>query len=289
MKEWRKQHQPMRKHNKRKAYDELHPTEQYKRRKLGKEALERIGVPAVALLTPPLPSQLIHLSTANRKLFRKTFPYFHLPSEKKIIKYKQQLSLTHGTETSIAKINNLIIAYLTDPIKFINIITNQSSFISIGIDKGNDTTKIGISYEVNNSIHYAALLISTGKDNYEELNILKTSVLQYKGLSSRYTNIFQILQHIIKDERVNRKVFFSSDLSCTNTILGIKSSSSHHPCPICLVDKKELNKSSTQRDRSVIKNTRTTQNKHSEKYNPLLDIQPTRIVPPSLHIFFRDR
>jgi hypothetical protein len=265
------------KSKKRKEWHECSSTTKWSRRIRAKKALEEIGIPAWEVVPHLQPSQFIHLSTAERNTIRNALPQFHFPSERLFIQLKEEVATSHATQTSTTTISEQIIAYLTDPILFTQIIAQQSAFISIGIDKGNDTTKIGVSYEYDQKTRYAALLISTGKDNYDDLNALRNG-LQFIGKSKNCRNIYQVLQHMIADERVNRKVFFHADWNCMNSILGLKSASSLYPCPICLVEKGKLHSSAPMRHRMVI-------GSKAQKHEPLLFIHPNRIVPLPLHIF----
>jgi hypothetical protein len=74
--------------SKRKNYDDLAPRERFKRRKLGKTALEEIGIPAIELVPTPPPSQFIHLSTSQRNTIRKSLPLYPFPSERLFVKKK---------------------------------------------------------------------------------------------------------------------------------------------------------------------------------------------------------
>ncbi len=158
--------------NKRKSFEECSPATKTKRRREGHAALERIGVPPEELITIT-PESLLSLSTSVRKLLRAFLPQLHIPSEKLMIRQKLLAAAEKGTTTASCLIGKQHVAYLTEPLKFIDYITNHSSFISIGLDKGNDTTKLGISYERGQKIHYAALMVSTGDDTYENLMELK--------------------------------------------------------------------------------------------------------------------
>jgi hypothetical protein len=158
--------------NKRKAFDECSPASKSKRREEGSDALKKIGVLPEELIKIS-PISLLPLPTSVRRLIRQFLPQLHLPSEKLIIREKLLAAEQKGTNTEIIIVGDQQVAMLSDPLKFINCVTNYSSFISIGIDKGNGTTKIGISYEIKNRIHYSALLVSTGDDTYEDLMELK--------------------------------------------------------------------------------------------------------------------
>lgn len=174
---------PISRINKRKSFEECSPVTKSKRRKEGIASLERIGVPPEELITIT-PESLLSLSTNVRKLLRAFLPQLHIPSEKLMIRQKLLAAAEKGTTTASCLIGKQHVAYLTEPLKFIDHITNHSSFISIGIDKGNDTTKLGISYERGNKIHYAALMVSSGDDTYEDLMELKKKTQIFKVLPS---------------------------------------------------------------------------------------------------------
>jgi len=158
--------------NKRKSFEECSPATKSKRRKEGSNALKQIGVLPEELIKIS-PISLLPLPTSVRRVIREFLPQLHLPSEKLIIREKLLAADQKGTQTETITVGHQQVAMLSDPLKFINYVTNYSSFISIGIDKGSGSTKIGISYEINNRIHYSALLVSSGDDTYEDLMELK--------------------------------------------------------------------------------------------------------------------
>lgn len=61
-----------------------------------------------------------------------------------MIKCKQLLAVTHATETGTFANG----AYVTDPIRFVSILCAQSSFHAVSGDKGDDYTKLGVTYSV---------------------------------------------------------------------------------------------------------------------------------------------
>jgi hypothetical protein len=168
-------------------------------------------------------------------------------------------------------------SYVTDPIKYINTVTKNSKYITIGGDYGGTTTKLGITYNnKNNKSIFDPVLIFNHKDIYESLSFFNTKdIIKFTGESSQFNTIFEVLQHIIN----TRNTFLNGDWSFINTILGIGSPSSSCPCPICLVKRKSLNVAASLRTSFTIdKDT-------SQKYIPLLSISPHRIVPLPLHLF----
>jgi hypothetical protein len=265
---------------KRKEWDECGHSTRWERRIRAKRALEQIGIPASEVQDDVPAAQIVTLSTAERRRFRRAASDVHLPCEQSCIKTKLIAAASFATETRVMLFPGQVVAHLTDPIKFVNIIAQQSSYISIGVDTGNSTTKIGVGYEYEDTTRYAALMITSGKDNYSDMKALKNMDMHYIGESARYKHIFEVLQHIINDERVNRKVYLHADWNGLNAILGLKSAVSLNPCPICLVRKSELNTLKMPPLRHYKRN-----GAHAQKDEALLDVRPDRIVPLPLHIY----
>jgi hypothetical protein len=235
-------------------------------------AVGEIGVPPAALLDIDA-HQLLGTSTAFRRQLRAVLPHLPLPGETAMVKEKLRVAEQQGTATESRKIGEQHVAYLSNPLFFINIVTNYSSFICIGIDKGNQSTKIGISYECQNRITYSALMVSSGDDTYEDLLELKEN-----------TPIFNTLQSLIDNEKQNQKVFVCCDMKTINAIIGIKQASSNNPCPICITHKSKLNHMGNERQQ--VAHTRSTSARNSENDEvPLLNVKSKRIVPIPLHIY----
>ena len=264
----------------RKEWDECGHSTRWERRIRAKRVLDEIGIPAGEVHDHLPAAQFLSLSTAERRRFKRTASDVQIPCERSCVKAKLNAAASLATETKTVLFPPQVAAYLTDPIKFTNIIAQQSSYISIGIDAGNNTTKIGVGYECNDTTRYAALMVSSGKDNYSDMSGLKNINMQYIGESARYKHIFDVLQHIINDERVNRKVYLHADWNGLNAILGLKSAVSLNPCPICLVKKSELNTLKMPPLRHYKRN-----GAHAQKNEALLDVRPDRIVPLPLHIY----
>ncbi len=86
-------------HSKR-PYEDIGSTQRNLRRKLGREALAAIGVPASALCDPkPTPAAMLALTTAERRKVR-TVDSMTIASEKKMTECKLTLAATHGTRTA---------------------------------------------------------------------------------------------------------------------------------------------------------------------------------------------
>jgi hypothetical protein len=114
-----------------------------------------------------------------------------------------------------------------------------------------------------------------GGDSWEELNVLKEENLTpFTGSSTSHPHIFSVLQHLID----TRSAFVNGDWAFINNLLGLMNCNATHPCPICIVSHKNFTGSSRYR---------TAKDKHSlhESNQPLLAIDPERIVPTPLHLF----
>ncbi len=175
--------------------------------------LDEIGVPLNIIQPPPTPSpvDLLHLSTAERERFR-SVRGVRLPCEQTINACKKLLATSHATETDTFASG----AYVTDPLRYVSVLCAQSSFIAVGGDKGEDHTKLGITYSIrgpeqlrklpNGKIrkkhpyiqHFAPLLVYAGNDDWEDMNTLCAPALTpFKGDSSSFPHIFAVLQHLI--------------------------------------------------------------------------------------------
>ena len=275
-------------------YDTLQSTQQWKRRKqlhsAIAEASQQIGCPveALHLQQRTTPEELLHLTTAERERIR-TVPSLHIPCEQNMIKCKQLLATSHATETGTFANG----AYITDPVRFVSVLCAQSSFIAVGGDKGDDHTKLGITYSMrgpeqfrklpNGKIrkkhsylqHFASLLVYVGDDDWQDMDRLTTpSLTPFMGDSAAFPHIFAVLQHFIDA----RSSFLNGDWPFINAVLGLMSPSATHPCPICIISHNSFTKSSRYR---------TPADKHSlhPEHSPLLTISPERIIPTPLHLF----
>jgi hypothetical protein len=206
-----------------------------------------------------------------------------------MIKCKQLLATSHATETGTFANG----AYITDPIRFVSVLCAQSPFLAVGGDKGDDLTKLGITYSVRGreqyrklpngkfrkkhpyTQHFAPLIVYAGDDDWEDMNELTTpSLTPFTGDSSRFPHIFAVLQHLID----TRGAFLNGDWCFINAVLGLMASSATHPCPICIISHNSLTKSSRYRTPA---DTHSIDHTHSR----LLTVNPERIVPTPLHLF----
>jgi hypothetical protein len=188
-----------------------------------------------------------------------------------MIQCKQQLASSHATETGTFAGG----AYMTDPLAYVSVLCAQSPFLAVGGDAGGGHTKIGVTYSVDGVQHFAALLVYEGGDSWLELqDCIAEGLTPFKGDSARLPHIWAVMQHLID----TRAAFLNGDWCFLNSVLGLMSPSATHPCPICIVTKKSLLKTARYRNAN---------DKHSRAagQQPLLTIQPERIVPTPLHLF----
>jgi hypothetical protein len=263
-----------------KPYDDLAKSQRNVRRKMAVDALAELQFPAASLQPVIPPTEVIHLSTAVREQMR-TVKSIHMPSEKVIIALKQQLAHTHGTATESCSEGDLILAYLTDPLLFLRLITADSDYIIIGGDKGGDTTKLGVSYTNKKGVEeFSAIVITNQEDNYESLNkLVSHSLFHFTGESTQFKNIWEFFQYLI-DHPFNRhqKVLLNGDWPFLNSILGLQSPACLQPCPICIVDKKNF---LVPAPRRIIYPCAGIYSPNT----PLIIIDSTQILPTPLHVF----
>jgi len=258
-------------------YDQLQSTQRWKRRRSAREVvtavLEEIGCPAADVLPAPraTPADVLHLSTAERERIR-TVPSLHIPSEQTIIACKKQLASSHATETGTFADG----AFITDPVRYVSALCAQSSLLVVGGDTGDGLTKLGVTYlEAGQTQRFAALLVYRGKDDFTDLGSLQQiGLAPFVGASAGCPHIFAVLQHFI----ASRSAFLNGDWPFINAVLGLMSPGATHPCPICIVGKKNFLHSSRYR-------------RADDRFSPnpsaaaLLTINPERIVPTPLHLF----
>ena len=253
-------------------YDTLGPTQKWERKKQARQALEAIDCPPAALMEEQrtAPQELLHLPKSVRQQIR-SVPSLHIPSEQTMIKCKQQLAITHATETGTFVGG----AFITDPVRFVSVLCAQSSLLAVGGDCGGGQTKIGVTYSVGSVQHFAALLVYEGGDSWLELQDCRAPGLTpFVGESAAFPHIWAVLQHLID----TCGAFLNGDWCFLNAVLGLMSPSATHPCPICIVSHKSLLSSSRYR-------TPTDRHSLHPQQRPLLSIPPERIVPTPLHLF----
>ena len=102
----------------------------------------------------------------------------------------------------------------------------------------------------------------------------------YSDAQVPLADIFSVLQALINLDTLH-SYFLNGDMAFLNAVLGLKSASSHHPCPICVVPKADLlayPQPHRDHHHRVI-------GSYSRSREALLVIPSDRIVPLPLHIF----
>jgi hypothetical protein len=257
-------------------YESLKPTQRWERRTKARAAVEKvlddIGCPLSAITrpVPVTPTKVIHLSPAERHRTRSIRPFL-LPSERSVRKRLLLYATTHATETGTFANGS----YITDPLRYVSVLCAQATFLAVGGDCGGGHCKLGITFGMDGKQHFAALLVSDGGDQYEDLRALTVEgTTRFVGASACFTNIFQILQHLIDTQNA----FLNGDWLFLNVVLGLKNANAKNPCPICIVS-----------DASFLRSARYRLPADKHSLNPhqpaLLIIASDRIVPTPLHVF----
>ena len=235
-------------------------------------ALGRLGVPISALRNAPtLSSKLLTVANSFRRQLR-TKGLLNLCGEKRIIHSRLMMAKTHGTSTATFAEGDG--TYLTKPVEFVRNIRINGR-IDIGADAGGGTMKIGIIYATHEGTRkFIPLLVRKGGDKYDDLAALCTpNLTPFAEESSRFENIFQVLQFLIDD---NEEVLLVGDYKFISSVIGHMGASSNHPCFVCDIPKENLASKGR---------VRSQRNNPSMSHTPLLKISPQRIVPPVLHLF----
>jgi hypothetical protein len=178
------------------------------------------------------------------------------------------------------KIHSVAGSYVTDPIKYLNVVLQHSPFIIIGGDCGGGSTKLGITYlNKRRKTQFTALLIFNQKDEYESFNYFnQKDILQFAGDSIQFHTVYEVLQHMINIKR--NVTFLNGDWNSINALSGLSTACAHHPCSICFVHKSKLVTIEPQQSRST-----HIVGEYSQLHPPLLHIESENIVPLPLHLF----
>jgi hypothetical protein len=188
-----------------------------------------------------------------------------------MIQCKKQLAHSHATETDTFAGG----AFVTDPVRFVSVLCAQSPFIAVGGDAGGGRCVLGVTYSHHSTQHFAALLMYEGGDSWLELQDCRAEGLTpFVGDSTTFPHIWSVLQHLID----TRAAFLNGDWPFINGVLGLMAPSATHPCPICIISHNNFTNTSRYRN---------CNDKHSvdRTHQPLLSINPERIVPTPLHLF----
>ena len=258
---------------KKKDYYSLKRIQKYKRKEMAKCVLERLDVPLSALLDASFWSiMLVTLSTSIRRQLRAA-DLLKLCGEKRIKAQRLLLARTHGTST--ATFTTGVGTYLSRPLEFIRNIRRHGR-IDIGGDAGGGTLKIGIIYQSHKGTRkFIPLVVRKGGDKYDDMAaLLSPNLTTFLDESSRFKNIFEVLQFIID---ADKDVLLVGDYKFISTVIGHMGASSNNPCFVCCVSKENLTLRGVGRSRR--------HNPSMCTHPPLLKIPYHRIVPPVLHLF----
>ena len=204
--------------------------------------------------------------------------------ERRVRQLKFELAATAGTGTATFERGEFIGAYCTDPQQFLTTYTAASPFVIVGGDSGGGFTKLGVTFlNALQTVEFAALVVYDGKDDYTSLSrFLDLSPLSFTGstlaLPVPALNFFTFLQYQFLH---HNNFFLNGDWVFLNALLGLKSPSASHPCPICTVHKNDFVSLPAPPPRNPFSTDFTL-----SRANPTLLLCPTtHIVPTPLHVF----
>jgi hypothetical protein len=241
------------------------------------------------------------------KALRDVFP---LPSHTHINKKRVEMAQQYGCGTSafstkVRGESQLIhVAYITDPVTLMQHFKDNTAKLNkdskwkcvVGVDKGGDLTKIGITYptdriERNKVVwDFLPFVITTGNDDWDGLSVLHSSMFQFSGLTTGYSDYHQYLQALLNDPAV----CFGGDWNSINAAFGLSTASASYPCFACTVHLRNLLTIAPPRTEDqvaintlyVLDHPSTVPNmNHSLVRLPHLIVPFTRIVPTPLHVF----
>jgi hypothetical protein len=272
---------------KRKEFSQLKTSQQNKRKKLVKEFARVTDTPLSALQPSAIPPiHLIHLPTSTRRQIR-TIPTIKISSEKKIAAFKVLLANDFGTRTASFETEEIVGAYLTDPLKFLSLVSLHSPFICIGGDAGGGVTKLGVTYlDENKKQKFAAVFVYADTDHYDAImKTTKPGLSPFTGDSVDCRHIFHVFQTLIEQRQTRQSlVFLNGDWVFLNVVLGLMGPSANYPCPICVVHRKRLLSIAEPRSAANRFDARQGQYTIHPGHKPLITISPDSIVPIPLHL-----
>ena len=200
-----------------------------------------------------------------------------------MVRLKRELAVSHGTATaifSVVVLHNPTVhgTFITAPIKlFRKLITGDSAQFAIGGDSGAGHTKLGVTYSSGNKQKFASLLNYDQTDSAVNMHALAApGVTPFTGESTPYPHIFAVLQHLLDS---HPKSFINGDWPFVNVLRGIMGPMATHPCPICIIGKKNFIGVAA---RPRITGAPFSRDPH---FSHLLDVAPDRVVPTPLHVF----
>ena len=194
------------------------------------------------------PWQVVHLPHSVRKAIR-TVPLLceRMPSEVTLQWWRAWAAEHLSCRTGVTVVNNTDvkakpawIAYLTDPLGFIQKVARSSPHLCVGGDAGGGTLKLGVTYQSAAGLQtFASFLVVEGSDHPADQILLDNTDLVWTGLTADLlppgkNSIYDVLQCLLDDR--SRPCFLHGDWSFLNTVLGLQSASGRHCCPICTTD-----------------------------------------------------
>lgn len=273
-----------------KPWEEIKETQKNTRKRKGNELLEvlrynlefDIGIPPDKVIKRDElhSAQAIGLDKSQRDVARKVAD---MPTDNTVRHFvENELSdscciAVEEFDKPTSSDNNCAGAYAKDPIGLVQQVVKDSKVVALGADCGAGLTKVGVTFSDGARQHFLCLAVYEGTDHWSDLAKLgDPGLMHFDGRSQTYVNIWSVLQSFL-DEGVK----LNGDWVFLNSVLGLMSSSSIFPCPICIVHKDSLLKPADLRSAST----------HSRHYclhhthYPLLKCDPANIVPTPLHIF----
>jgi len=217
-------------------YDSVTPQQQQRRLLLLHRVLEALAIPRTILTTTivkPSPSTLFHLDNHKLTPLR---PFLSLPAYSAISRYRTSHAESDGTTTSVCSVTRdgviIYYSYLTDPLRFIRINTQASSWMAIGGNTGGQLTKLGVTYETKGQLtRFAPLIVYTGKDDWDGLSVItESNLFKFTGESSHCHSYMAIFQRLVDAYCA----FLNGDWNFINAILGLSTVTATYGCPICL-------------------------------------------------------
>jgi len=128
----------------RKQYEELSESGKQCRKRQVRSVIDNYQVPLTELAPHSVsPSAIQHLGAQDRRALRDCG--LSVPSDRRMKEHCEELDERLGAQCKEFPVG----VYITDPIKFIRLLTAASSFLCVGGDSGGGTTKIGISMKTS--------------------------------------------------------------------------------------------------------------------------------------------
>lgn len=269
-----------------KPWDKICCRQQQRRRKKVLEFMEAIKMPVSALVSHYRAKDVLHLMHlypfSYHRIAREMLPGL-VPSRRSINEEREVMKAL-GAEVASTTVDGTPIAFVTDPKLYIETVTANSTFVAIGVDKGSDITKIGITCDNKHRVaRFHPLVAYKGSDNYAELSTI-CSTLPFIGDTANTYSIWEMLQSYIDSHAST--TFLSCDWLATNAVLGLMSPSSTFPCFICTVRKGYFELTEDNGGVACVqRKAEPTLKIRAQEHKPLLRIHRDYVAPLPLHCF----